>query len=272
MAKKSTKRTGKRMRRDDPKRNGPNRSATDHIMLAARKRGSAKYRRGPRQGISASVQEAIDNMVQTGSNVIEAQIRAGQAAAERLRFGITNSAQLNTDVNMMIENLVATTRHLGSTWLELISVIIRALGAQQPLQGGGSFGGGPSLFGSGLGTFTQTGKSANATTTSSITPAEIGIAASPPEIVVKSKRVTNVVLDLRPRSPGFSPFVRELVAGNSKRSRSLGSAKFTTSQNPPRFVLTIDVPARQPAGTYTGPVVDSSTKQAGGTLSVTIAG
>ncbi len=267
MAKKSTKRTGERMRRDDPKRSGPNRSATDHIMLAAKKRGSAK--RGPRLGLSASVQQAIETMVQTSSNVIEEQIRAGQAAAERLRFGLTNSPQLNTDINMMIENLVATTRHLGSTWLELISVIIRALGAQQSTQGGGPFGGSTSFFRPGLGTVTQTGKCNNATTSSSITPAEPAIAASPPEIVVSSKRVTNVVLDLRPRSPGFSPFVQELVAAKSKRS--LTSAKFTPSPNSPRLVLTIDVPARQPAGTYTGPVVDSSTKQAGGTLSVTIA-
>lgn len=271
MAKKTTDRKSIRLRRDDPDREGPNRRATDHIMLAAKKRGSAKYRRGPKPRISASIQQAISNMVQTSSNVIEEQIRAGQAAAEHLRLGIANSRQLNADVNMLVESLAATTRQLGATWLQVISIIIRAIGTQAPTPGGGSGGGTPfpSWPWPGLGTVTQTGKSGNATTSSSITPADPTMIGVPPQIVVDSKRVTNVTLDLHPRSAQFVPFVQKLVAAHAKRS--LSTVKFTVSPNSPCLVLTVDVPARQPAGTYTGPVIDSSTSQVGGTLSVTVA-
>jgi hypothetical protein len=235
-------------------------------MLAARKRGSAKYKAGPKPKISASIQEAISKMVQTGSNVIEEQIRAGQTAAEQLRFGIVNSRQLNAEVNLLVESLAATTRQLGATWLQVISIIIRAIATQTPAQGSS---GEPLPTGPwpGFGTFTQTGKSGKATTSSSITPADQAIAGVPPQIVVNSKRVTNVALDLQPRSAQFVPFVQQLAAGK----RTLSSVKFTVSPTSPCLVLTVDVPAKLAAGTYTGPVIDSSTGQAGGTLSVTVA-
>jgi hypothetical protein len=271
MAKKTVGRKSKRLRRRDPDRGAPNRRAIDHIMLAAKKRAGAKHRAGPKPRISASIQQAIGSMVQTSSNVIEEQIRAGQAAAERLRLGIASSRQLNADVNMLVESLAAATRQLGTTWLQVVSIIVRAIGTQAPTAGGGSSGGGPASptwSWPGLGAITQTGKSGNATTSSSITPADPAMIGVPPQIVVNSKRVTNVTLDLHPRSARFVPFVQQLIAANAKHS--LSSVKFTVSPDSHCLILTVNVPTRQPAGNYSGPIIDSSTSQEGGTLSVTI--
>src|SRR5437868_1241211 len=110
MAKQHNNQTNKRKQRKDPDRTGPNRRATDHIIRHAKKRDHVKTGAAPKGQISEGVQQAIANMVQTSSNVIEEQIRAGQAAAERLRLGIANSRQLNADVNMLVENLLATTK------------------------------------------------------------------------------------------------------------------------------------------------------------------
>jgi hypothetical protein len=272
MPNKPTDPKNKRLRRRDPRRAGPNRRAADHIMLARRTNGDKVQ--GP--PISESVQQAIGGMVRQSSAFIEDQIRAGQAAAERMREGMASSGPLSSDINMMVENLVAATRDVGATWLDLISIILRSIGAPARPAGdpsggatGGSSGGGrppPTMPGR---TVRRSGRSGAATTLSSITPADASIPGVPPHIMVKGANVTSAALDLRPSSARFVPHVRHLVAADPKHSLS---AKFSASSDPLRLVLTIDVPAGQPPGIYTGAVVDSSTNEPGGTISVTVAG
>jgi hypothetical protein len=276
MAKKPSRRTSKRQRRDDPDRETPDRRAGEHIRRNAGSQNGGKHRdSGPR--ISKTVEQAISGMVQQSSSFIEEQIRAGQLAAERLRDGIANSKQLNADINTLVENLVATTKDVGATWLDLISIIIRAIGTQQP-NGGGSSGGSTPHAPPGPGsTVTRSSMSGGATTTSSITPADGTVSGVAPRIVVKGANVKSVVLDLRPPSLQFVPFVQQLTAGDRKRSlsakpaRSL-NAKFSMSSDTSGLVLMVDIPSDQPPGIYTGAVVDSRTNAAGGTLSVTVAG
>src|SRR6185437_1046117 len=107
----------KRSRRNNPRRGRPRRGAFDHMDRNGD--GAAQ--------VSKTVQQAITNMVQMSSTVIEEQIRAGQAAAARMRDGLANSRQLNTDVNLVIDNLVATTRDVGATWLDLLSIMARSI-------------------------------------------------------------------------------------------------------------------------------------------------
>jgi len=264
MAKERTKRTDKRQRRKNPDRERPNRRAADYIIRHAKRTDDVKTEPIHKTLISETVEQAIADMVQTGSNVIEEQIRAGQAAAERLRLGIANSRQLNSDINVLMENLLATTRDVGNTWLEVISIVVRAIGAQPP-----SGGGGPSHTPHGSGPVTQKGKSGNAVTVSTFTPGDDDIVGVPPQIVVKGAKVTSVSLNLHPATAAFAPLALELFAKD--RSYSLSSVKFSqSSDNPPRSVLTVTVPDNQPAGIYAGAVVDSTTNQAGGTLSVTV--
>jgi hypothetical protein len=268
MAKAGTNRTDKRQQRKDPAREGPNRRATDHIIRHAKKKDDVKTGRVPRTMISESVEQAIASMVQTGSDVIEEQIRAGQAAAERLRLGIANSPQLNSDISTLMDNLLATTKDVGATWLEVVSIVVRAIGAQPPHGGGNGTPHPPH----GSGPVTQRGTSGSAETMSTITPGDDDIVGVPPQIVVKGARVTSVSLNLHPIKPGFAPLALDLFAKG--RRYSLSSVKFTKSpnSNPPFSILTVTVPDDQAPGTYTGVVVDSTTNEAGGTLSVTVAG
>jgi hypothetical protein len=279
MVKKTTKQTGKRMRRDDPDRETADRRASGHIRRNAGSQNGGKRGNGEddsKRQISDTVQQAISGMVRQSSAFIEEQIRAGQQAAERLRDGIANSKELNTDVNALVEHLVATTKDVGTTWLELISIIVRALGTQPP-NGGGSNGGGKPHTPPGPGaTVTQSGKSGGATTFSSMTPAESSVAGIPPRIVVNGPNVKSVALDLRPPSLQFVPMVQQLTVGDRDRSAKAKSArsidaKFSRSFEAAGIILTVNVPGGMAPGTYTGAVVDSKTNQAGGTLSVTVA-
>jgi hypothetical protein len=269
MAKKSEKRKGERLRRDDPDRDTPHRSGSDHIKRNARSQNGMGADGQPgrsKSQVSETVQQAISNMVQLSSSVIEDQIRAGQAAAARLRDGIANSQQLNTDVNALVEGLVATTKDVGATWLDLLSIVVRSIGTTSPGHGGsgGSTGTGTPQ----PPTRTRTGISGGATTISSITPADPASPAEPPQIAVTGSGVKNVTLDLRPPSPRFVPLVRGLMAGDPRHG--LTAVRFQLTADRTHLVLTVNVPRGQPAGTYTGVIVDSSTNAPGGMVSVTV--
>jgi hypothetical protein len=284
MAKKSGGWKGERLHRDDPDRDTPHRSGNDHFKRNARSGGGggggsgrgcagsdgggAGRPNGPKSLISESVQQAISNMVQLSSTVIEEQIRAGQTAAARLREGMANSQQLNTDVSMMAEKLVATTKDVGATWLELLSIVVRSIGAKSPDSGAPD---GSRRTGTMQPTTrTRTGTSNGVTTVSNVTPADPATPAEPPQIVVTGSGVKNVTLDLRPPSPRFVPLVHELLAGDPKQG--LRNVKFQLAPDKTHLVLAINVPRGQPAGTYTGAIVDSSTNEPGGTVSVTVGG
>ena len=248
--------TKKRSRRKNPGRDRPHRDASGHMDRNGE--GAAQ--------VTKTVQQAITNMVQMSSTVIEEQIRAGQAAAARMRDGIVNSRQLNTDVNLVIDNLVATTKDVGATWLDLLSIMARSFNAPSSGPGapGNPAGGGASQ----PRTSTQTGKSGGAVTISSITPVDAALSAVPAEIVVSGRGVKKVVLDLRPHAAGFVPIVRELLASGHGQ-RGLPGVKFRlTAQK--KLVLMVNAPRGQAAGTYTGVIVDHSTNHPGGTVSVTI--
>jgi len=247
----STRRTSKRLRRNDPDREAPHRRAT-RIMLSANNQSDKKTSDDVDPRVSASVQHAISSMVRQSSAFIENQIRAGQDAAERMRHGMTKTGQLNANINTLAESLVAVTRDIGVTWLELISMIVRSIDTQ-PQPGG---------------TVTHNAKSGGATTLSSFTAADSEIPAVPPRIVVKGAKAKHVALDLRPSSARFVPHVRHLVHSNPKHSLS---AKFSKTSDPLRLVLVIEIPDGQHPGTYTGAVVDSSSNEPGGTVSVTVA-
>jgi hypothetical protein len=260
-AKRAAKSKPKRLLRGDPARGAANRSAGEHILRNSGSNNGGKPR-PPKGQISQSVEQAISDVIQLSSSVIEEQIAAGREAAERLRDGLANSPRLNSDITGLVENLIATTRDVGATWLELISIILRSIGTQP---GGG---GGVPHTPHGSGKVTRKGTSGGATTVSSITPADPNAVGVPPQIVVTGGQVKTVTLDLQPATARFVPFVGPLTAGKYV----LTGAKFLVKPNQPGLVLTVSAPKGQAAGIYSGVVVDSSTGEPGGTLSVTVAG
>jgi hypothetical protein len=263
MAKKDQGRRSERLKRADSDREAPHRSVTGHIKRNARSRkGKNTASDKPKSSVKESVSAAISDMVQLSSEVIEEQIRAGQTAAERLRDGLANSKELSTDVTMLVENLVATTRDVAATWLDLLSIVVRSIGTQKPAPGGGTPRPTP-------GTKTEVGSSGGAKTVSSVTPADPAISAIPPLIVVKGVRVKDVKLDLKPHSPHFVPIVHQLLAKDPEHR--LTGVKFEASPDESRLIVTVTVPRDQPAGIYSGTIVDSSSNEPGGTIGVTVA-
>lgn len=264
MATKGESRKPERLRRSDPERGGAKRSPTDHMRNHAGSgngNGGNKPPGGPKSPVSETLQTAIIDIVGLSSEVIEDQIRAGQTAAERLRDGIAGSERLNKDVTALVEGLVATTKDVGATWLELLSIVLRSVGkppATPEMPGGGH----PPPR-----TKTKTGSSGGAATTSSMTPADPTVEPVPLDIVVSGYGVKSVTLDLRPPTKRFEPFVRKLQGPDPKYD--LTTVKFTLDHKD-QLVLAVIGPRGQYPGTYAGVVVNSNTNEPGGTVSVVI--
>ena len=261
MATKGESRRPERHRRSDPERGGPNRSPTDHIRNhAGTGNGNGGKPSRPKSPVSETLQQAIADIVETSSNVIEDQIRAGQTAAERLRDGISGSERLNKDITALVEGLVATTKDVGATWLELLSIVLRSIGKPPEKPGGGH----PPPR-----TKTVTGTSGGAATTSSMTPADPTLEPDPLDIVVTGTAVKNVTLDLRPPSIRFVPFLHELRGRDPKYC--LATVEFKRNDKG-KLVLSVKGQPGQHPAIYTGVVVDSYSNVPGGTVSVIIGG
>jgi len=265
MAKKAKASETGRIRRKDPARSAPNRSVMDHLRRNSASKDNPRKVATPntRGLVPEALQQGMADVVKLGYGVIEQQIREGQSAAERLREGITNSKRLNSDVTNLIEGLVATTRDVGATWLDLLAIVVRSLAPQATRAGE------PPSPQDGPARATTTGKSGAAVTVSSITPADPASPRVPPTIVVSGGKVRTVTLDLHPPSVQFVPFVGPLHAANRKHG-VLKGVSFGLSADTTQAVLTVRVRPSQAVGIYSGAIVDSTTKEFGGTVSVTV--
>jgi hypothetical protein len=277
MAKNRKAGTNKRKHRGEPARTAPQRSATGHIKRNAERpndAAGADRSEGAPEPIAETVRNTIAGVVDLGYSVIERQIREGRDAADRLRAGLATSEQLNTNINNLVEGLVATTRDVGATWLDLISIVLRSAGPQSTCSatrtGSAAFGQ-ASTTRSSPSTTTRTGTSGNAMTVSSITLIDPAGPHEPPLIEVKGIRVKSVTLHLQPPSIQFMPLVLPLAASPSSLAPLTG-VKFELSADQTRAILKVNVPRDQPAATYTGVIVDAGTNEPGGTVSVTVGG
>jgi hypothetical protein len=263
MAKGNDTKKEKRYGRDEPERKAPNRNPGDYVRRNASSRNDDERRYAePKTLVGESVQNVINDMVQLSSSVIEEQIRAGQAAASRMRDNFSGSDKLNGEMSNMVNSLAAATKDIGNAWVELISIIITAIGTKPP-PGGRPTPTGPNP----PPTRTWSGSSGGAQTTCHLTPADPQSQAEPPEIAVTGSGAKNVTLDLRPPATRFVPVVHPLLTSDLKNR--IDDAKFSLNAQK-KLVLTVNIPRGQPPGTYTGAVVDSTTSKSGGTVSVTV--
>ena len=231
-----------RLHRPDPERDGPNRSAMSFMRDAgALGRGDAK---GHTNG-SDSGEDVLAHGVKLGYSVIDDQIRRGERLAERLRHGATKSSSTpSTELSNLLERALNVYKDMGALALTAAEALARSPVVQTGLSRAWPGNGG----------------SESARAMGPATRFAIELASS---------RKTHVVLDLRPTLGAAVPLVHALHAVNPAHP-PLTSAHFALEPNASAPVLHIAVPDAQPAATYSGVVVDGSTNEPCGTLSVRI--
>lgn len=233
-----------RKRREDPSRGKPNRNATNHLGM-----GEASAQ-GPRQpgGKAPSFDKLVNDAVVLGYQVIDEQIRQGRAAAERLRAGESFLNVPPDDVSALIERMIELSQGLAAIWIDLLSALGTAVQQARPPQAGTPRP--PSTAG--------TSRPARPMTITGC------------EVKSKGNRKVEADIHLHAVPAHFVPNVLPLHHATDPETVPIAGVYITPSQDMRRPVLNIEIPDEQPAGTYSGAIVDAATNVPGGMLIVRV--
>jgi hypothetical protein len=217
--------TEERQRRPIPPRTAPQRTFVKHDHPGDKGQAEATSTSSPPPD---GVQEVIHGAVKLGYSVVDEHLEHGRQAAQRIRSGSYTSADIETDVGLLVERLARTAKEMTAAWLEIMSVATKTTVAAAPA--------GPS-------------------------------ARAPISVRVQSARPAQVTLDLHPLSPQFVPAVHALYPKPPGQG-VLTDVKFALHPERAHATLTVTIPDDLPAGIYAGVITDSATHQPGGTVCV----
>jgi len=238
----------RRLQKEDPLRTGPIRNWSTlyrrpdswefHEPSAAPTSAEGAKQRG-------SWNDAVAQGVELGYRVVEEQIRQGQRVAEQINKQSYDPGTIGNDLREVAERMLRYYADLSALWFEFLGSMVGNTGLL-----GSSFGPGRPKT-----ELSSMGGSAGGPTAVSI------------EVV--SSRPTRTTLDLRP------PVDCVRLSAQDLRAVEPGKPPLTDVAFEPvsdgGLVLRIRVPDTQPAGIYTGALVDRDTGQPRGTLSVSLA-
>jgi hypothetical protein len=200
-------------------------------------RGAADHLRGgdrpSRPPEAQTLDSVVTEAVGLGYDVIDTYIRQGRFAAEQARAGIDASG-VTADVAGLAQRAVTLSIDLAKSWLDLVTAI---------------------------------SVQCKASHVTPLTPVEPTTAPLDYEIICS--RPTQVEFQFHPGAERIVPAIPSLQARDSTIPPLMG-AFFTLSRDGKRPALNIPVPEGQPAGTYSGLIVDATTNRPGGTVVVRI--
>ncbi len=190
---------------------------------------------GHLRGVSPEAQivdSVVTEAVGLGYDVIDTYIRQGRFAAEQARAGIDASG-LTSDIAGLAQRAVTLSIDLAKSWLDLVTAV------------------------------NEQCKQAH-TKPNPVDPYSV-----PTEYDIICARPTQVEFQFYPGAGRIVPAILSLAASDASIPPLTG-ASFTVSQDGKRPALNIPVTDGQPAGVYTGVIVDSVTNRPGGTVVVRI--
>jgi hypothetical protein len=184
---------------------------------------------------ASNMSDGVSDAVHMGYSVIEEQIRQGQRAAQQMRgaaFGTGMESGIKNAKNIA-NRLLQYSTDLAVLHFDLMSVLLHSTGSD--------------------------GISTN------VAPSQG--TGSRVIIEIESKRKNQVTLDLWPGKQTANLTIPALHSAESEKT-PLTDVSFVpgTEQAPAR--LCIAIPDAQPAGVYSGLILDAETSQPGGTLSL----
>lgn len=225
-----------RLRRPEPARTGPKR-AFNPLAAAAEAKPP-----GPAEPMT--VDAIIHDAVDAAYRVVEENVREGRRTAERLRAGVTATASDAESAKAAANRVMHLSKELSVSWVELIMAVLRdseLKGVLDRLTAQDRGRVEPAHAAAGRGVTQRL---------SSRKPIEVALSSLP----IASAETVPGVAGLHCLTPGHPAIV---AVGFS--SRPDGALE-----------LRIDVPDDQPAGVYTGAVVDPGSGEGLGTLTVRV--
>jgi hypothetical protein len=238
----------KRRRRPEPMRAGPTRSAAAGKKPLRKPAPSGAAEPPPVDAASteSDVQRIVADAVRLGYDVIGQNLQQGRAAADRFSAGAYGVDHARDDVSALGGRLVQLARDLGTVWFDLLGAVLRDPTLQEALK--------PKPV------------------PEKPPPGNDAPARSPVTVGCQVKgnaRASAAPFFLsQPEQPSLLS-----AAGLYSPDRSLPpitNLTFLASDDGSSIIAVINVPADQPAGTYSGVVCDEATHAPLGTLSVQV--
>ncbi len=195
-------------------------------------RDAASHLRGePRPpGPETQILDAVvSEAVNLGYDVIDTYIHQGRFAAERTREGFDDS-HITADVAGLAQRAVTLSLDLASAWLDLVSAVSNRSRPDCP-------------------------------------PPPPPGPPGPPDYEIVCSRQVEVEFQFHPGAERIVPAIPSLQTLDPTIPPLTG-AYFALSRTGSRPALNIPIPEGQPAGVYSGLIVDSATNRPGGTLVV----
>ena len=258
--------TTERLHRPDPERTGPIRNAATYLREPPASDAAHHPADGP-----DTADGAVAHGVRLGYKVIEEQIQHGRLLAQRLgKAGARTDATGAGDAGLLIERVLHLYKDVGALCVDALEAL-----AQSP------------AIRAGIARATQAAQAPQASQSSHASHASHSPQASHSShgnspgvdgraessatkafaIEVVSARRTQVTLEVRWSAGRFEPRVHALHAADPSLPPLTGLT-FDMDPSRPEPMLRVEVPDIQPAGTYTGVVVDTASNEARGTVTV----
>jgi hypothetical protein len=250
-------RTNGRLQRPELSRDRPIRSFSTLFGPPAEPTGAKSGETTTADQGNGPPQDSVDRGVSTGYRVIEEYLQRGQRAAKAASSPpspdpaseVPRSAKLT-------ERMFQYASDFAAVWLELMQTLMLANPAVQSQQGAS------------VGPFAVGEEHRKAPSNERGAHPEASLSCA---VEIDSRRPVEVSWEIRPEAASADLSVHHLQAADAA-APLLAGASLSRVAHGGRFVLRLKVADDQPAGTYTGLVVDRATNLPAGALVVRISG
>lgn len=195
----------------------------------------------------APLDEVVSRAVETGYKVIEEQIQQGQRVAEQLSQGNIGADMVNGNVSEIFERVLRFYSDMGALWFEMLESVMRNPAASQMFE---NF------------TSKADGKANGHAMNGAEHPAAQSSPGLPVEIVCARPTGARAVLDLHPGADLSSITLRPLMSQQTD-TPTINKVRLMAARPGWPATVQITIPEDQPAGIYTGMVLQASGEPAG---------
>jgi len=221
--------------------------------------------------------DAVSRGVDLGYRVIEEYMRQGQAFAKSVWPAAAGDSPAPRDPQRLMEKVYQYASDLASVWLEYAQTTMGQMPLSPPMPfappstSRARASEAPPVGGFDIGSHSESKPDQNARAAQVEARERHSLETPSVSVDILSKGRAEVTVELKPGSPKAELAVHDLRAGNAKLPRISGvTVQGHASEN--RVLVRLKLPDDQPAGTYSGLIVDNKSNLPMGMLSVRVLG
>lgn len=195
----------------------------------------------------AGLDDVVSRAVETGYKVIEEQIQQGQRVAEQLSQGNIGADMVNGNVSEIFERVLRFYSDMGALWFEMLESVVRNPAASQLFENftgrSGAKVNGHAVNGAGH-------------------PAAAAPVSLPIEIVCARPSGARAALDVHPGAD-LTEITIQSLGSQQPGAPSIEGVRLIAARPGWPATVQITIPDGQPAGIYTGMLLQASGEPAG---------